>query len=108
VLAALPKSTHPGALAAMKDIYMAEDIDKAQVAIKAFEIDYGAKYSKAVAKIVDHPDMLLEFCRYPAEHWIHLRNHETQSNPLSRRCACGPRSPTAPGLAPPAWRWPAS
>jgi len=57
----------------MKDMYTAEDIDKAQVAIKAFEIDYGAKYPKAVAKIVDHPDMLLEFCRYPAEHWIHLR-----------------------------------
>src|SRR5271167_4034760 len=43
VLAALPKSAHPGALAALKDIYNAEDIDKAQVAIKAFEIDYGTK-----------------------------------------------------------------
>ena len=52
VLAALPKSAHPGALAALKEIYNAEDIDKAQVAIKAFEIDYGAKYPKAVAKIV--------------------------------------------------------
>lgn len=40
----LPKSTHPGALAAMRDIYMAEDIDKAQAAIKALEIDYGATY----------------------------------------------------------------
>ncbi|GAF46444.1 hypothetical protein RW1_031_00260 [Rhodococcus wratislaviensis NBRC 100605] len=38
-------------LAAMKEIYLAKDIDKAQVAIKAFEIDYGAKYPKAVAKI---------------------------------------------------------
>ncbi|WP_460688116.1 IS256 family transposase, partial [Mycobacterium bourgelatii] len=73
VLAALPKSAHPGALAAIKDIYNAEDIDKAQVAIKAFEVGYGAKYPKAVAKIVDDADVLLEFYKYPAEHWIHLR-----------------------------------
>jgi transposase-like protein len=78
VLAALPKSAHPGALAALKEIYNAEDIDKAQVAIKAFEIDYGAKYPKAVAKIVDDADVLLEFYKYPAEHWIHLRT----TNPI--------------------------
>ncbi len=30
-------------LAALKDIYMAEDIDEVRVAIKAFEIDYAAK-----------------------------------------------------------------
>jgi len=57
----------------MKETYNAEDIDKAQLAIKAFEVDYGAKYPKAVAKIVDDTDALLEFFRYPAEHWIHLR-----------------------------------
>lgn len=68
VLAALQKSAHPGALAAMKEIYNAEDIDKAQVAIKAFELDYGAKYPKAVAKITDDMDVLLEFYKYPAEH----------------------------------------
>lgn len=78
VLAALPKSSHPGAIAAMREIYNAEDIDKAQVAIKAFEIDYGAKYPKAVAKIVDDADALLEFYKYPAEHWIHLRT----TNPI--------------------------
>jgi putative transposase len=42
VLAALPKSAHPGAIAAMREISNAEDIDKAQIAAKAFEIDYGA------------------------------------------------------------------
>jgi transposase-like protein len=78
VLAALPKSAHPGAIAAMRDIFNAEDIDRAQVAIKAFEIDYAAKYPKAVAKIVDDADVLLEFYRYPAEHWIHLRT----TNPI--------------------------
>jgi transposase-like protein len=78
VLAALPKSAHPGALAAMREIYNAEDIDKAQLAIKAFEIDYGAKYPKAVAKIVDDADVLLEFYKYPAQHWVHLRT----TNPI--------------------------
>jgi len=78
VLAALPKSAHPGALAAIKEIYNAEDIDKAQIAIKAFDIDYGAKYPKAVAKIVDDADVLLEFYKYPAQHWIHLRT----TNPI--------------------------
>ena len=42
VLAALPKSAHPGALATLREIYNGEDIDEAQVAIKAFELDYGA------------------------------------------------------------------
>lgn len=78
VLAALPKSAHPGALAAMKEIIGAEDIDKAQIAIAAFERDYGAKYPKAVKKIVDDADVLLEYFRYPAEHWVHLRT----TNPI--------------------------
>ena len=78
VLAALPKSAHPAALSAIKEIYNAEDIDHAQIAIKAFEVDYGAKYPKAVAKIVEDADVLLEFYRYPAEHWIHLRT----TNPI--------------------------
>ncbi|CAM2779576.1 Mutator family transposase [Skermania piniformis] len=62
----------------MKEIYNAEDIDKAQLAIKALEVDHGAKYPKAVAKIVDDADALLEFDKYPAEHWIHLRT----ANPI--------------------------
>ncbi|MFJ9370873.1 IS256 family transposase [Nocardia sp. NPDC101769] len=78
VLAALPKSAHPAAIAAMKEIYNAEDIDKAQLAVKAFEIDYGAKYPKAIKKITDDLDVLLEFYKYPAEHWIHLRT----TNPI--------------------------
>lgn len=78
VLAALPKSAHPSALSALKEIYNAQDIDKAQVAVKAFEVDFGAKYPKAVAKITDDLDVLLEFFKYPAEHWIHLRT----TNPI--------------------------
>ena len=78
VLSALPKSAHPGAFAAMKEIYNAEDIDKAQLAIRAFKIDYDAKHPKAVAKIVDDMDVLLEFYKCPAEHWVHLQT----TNPI--------------------------
>ena len=103
VLAALPKSAHPAALGALKEIYNAEDIDRAQIAVKAFELDYGGKYPKAVAKIIDDLDVLLEFYKYPAEHWIHLRT----TNPiestfatvrLRQRVTKGPGSRTA-GIA---------
>jgi putative transposase len=78
VLAALPKSAHPGAKAALAEIYNAEDKDHAQKAVKAFEADYGAKWPKAVAKITEHIDVLLAFYDYPAQHWIHLRT----TNPI--------------------------
>jgi transposase-like protein len=73
VLAALPKSAHLGAKAALAEIYNAEDRDRAMKAMKAFQSDYGAKWPKAVAKITKHTDVLLAFYDYPAEHWIHLR-----------------------------------
>ena len=66
VLAALPKSAHPGAKAALAEIYNAEDRDHALQAIKAFDADYGAKWPKAVAKITEHLDVLLAFYDYPA------------------------------------------
>ena len=78
VLAALPKSAHPGAKAALAEIYNAEDRDHALNAVKAFEADYGAKWPKAVAKITEYLDVLLAFYDYPAEHWIHLRT----TNPI--------------------------
>jgi len=78
VLAALPKSAHPGAKAALAEIYNAEDKDHALAAAKAFEELYGAKWPKATAKITEHLDVLLAFYDYPAEHWIHLRT----TNPI--------------------------
>jgi hypothetical protein len=89
ILAALPKSAHPSALAAIKDIHNAEDIDKAQVAVKAFEVDFGANYPKAVAKIVDDLDTPLQFYHYPAKHWIHVRT-TIRSKALLPPCDFGP------------------
>jgi transposase-like protein len=78
VLAALPKSAHPGAKAALAEIYNAEDKEHALKAAKAFEDLYGAKWPKAAAKIAEHLDVLLAFYDFPAEHWIHLRT----TNPI--------------------------
>ncbi len=71
--------------------------------MKAFEIDYGAKYPKAVKKITDDLDVLLEFYRYPAEHWIHLRTTKPiestfTSVRLRTKVTKGPGSRTA-GIA---------
>jgi chorismate mutase-like protein len=103
VFAALPKSAHPGAKAALAQIHNAEDRDHALNAVKAFEADYGAKWPKAVAKITEHTEVLLAFYDYPAQHWIQLRT----TNPiestfatvrLRQRVTKGPGSRTA-GIA---------
>lgn len=78
VLAALPKSAHPGAKKALAEIYNAEDKTHAAAAAKAFAAEYGAKWPKAAAKVTDDLDVLLSFYDYPAEHWVHLRT----SNPI--------------------------
>jgi transposase-like protein len=78
VLAALPKSAHPGAKKALAEIWNAEDRDHARRAAAAFKLAYGAKFAKAVAKVTDDLDQLLAVYDYPAEHWIHLRT----TNPI--------------------------
>ncbi|WP_130336546.1 IS256 family transposase [Micromonospora kangleipakensis] len=78
VLAAMPKSAHPGAKAALAEVYNAEDKRHARTAAKRFADVYGAKFPKAVKKVVDDLDELLAFYDFPADHWIHLRT----SNPI--------------------------
>ena len=68
----------PAARRALAEIRDAEDRDHALAAIAAFERDYGAKWPKAVAKIVDDTPQLLAFYQFPAEHWIHLKT----TNPI--------------------------
>jgi transposase-like protein len=78
VLGALPKSIHAGARRALNEIIQAEDRIHAERAIEALVSDYGAKWPKAVAKVVDDAEALLCFFDYPAEHWLHLRT----TNPI--------------------------
>jgi transposase-like protein len=78
VLGALPKSVHAGARRALNEIAQAEDRTHAERAIEALVSDYGARWPKAVAKVVDHQEALLTFFDFPAEHWLHLRT----TNPI--------------------------
>jgi len=102
-LNALPKSTQPTARKMLAEIRDAEDRDHALLAIDAFACEYGTKWPKAVAKIVDDAEELLAFYDFPAEHWIHLKT----TNPiestfatvrLRTRVTKGPGS-SAAGLA---------
>jgi transposase-like protein len=78
ILSALPKSTHPGAKKALAEIWNAEDKRHALDAAAKFRTTYGAKFTKATAKLTDDLDELLAFYDFPAEHWIHLRT----TNPI--------------------------
>jgi putative transposase len=78
VLDSMPKSVHSRAKAAIKEITCAEDRKHAEAAIEAFADEFGKKWPKAVAKLVDDGEALLTFYDYPAEHWRHLRT----TNPL--------------------------
>jgi transposase-like protein len=78
VLDSLPKSAHSRAKAAIKEITCAENKKEAQKSIEEFAGEFGVKWPKAVAKIVDEKEVLLTFYDYPAEHWRHLRT----TNPI--------------------------
>jgi transposase-like protein len=78
VLSALPKSAQPTARRMLAEIRDAEDRKHAVKAADAFAREYGTKWPKAVAKIVDDLEVLLTFFDFPAEHWIHLKT----TNPI--------------------------
>jgi len=103
VLAALPKSAHPGAKKALAEIWGAQDKTHALAVVKAFVDAYGTKFGKAVAKITDDLDELLAFYDYPAEHWVHLRT--TNPSRPSPPYGTGPRSPVGRVRGRPVWRW---
>ncbi|MFN2504693.1 MAG: IS256 family transposase [Acidimicrobiales bacterium] len=73
VLNALPRSAQPTARRMLAEIRDAEDRDHALRAVNAFAQEFGAKWPKAVAKVVDDAEELLAFYDFPAEHWVHLK-----------------------------------
>ncbi len=78
VLDSPPKSVHPRAKAAIREITRAESKSHAEAAIEAFFGEFSVKWPKAAAKIAEEKEALLAFYDYPAEHWVHLRT----SNPI--------------------------
>jgi transposase-like protein len=78
VLGCLPAAVHAGARTALAEIRDAPDRENAQRAIEVFARDYGVKWPKAVAKVVNDAEELLTYFDFPAEHWLHLKT----SNPI--------------------------
>jgi putative transposase len=78
VLDALPKSVHRRAKKSIHEITQAENIAEALKAVEIFAEEFGTKWPKARAKIVDEKEALLCYYDFPAEHWIHLRT----TNPI--------------------------
>jgi transposase-like protein len=73
VLDAVPTSLQPKVKAALHAIMNAENKEAADLAIDQFEATYGAKYPKAVDKVLKDREALLAHFDFPAEHWVHLR-----------------------------------
>ena len=77
VLNALPISAQPAARARWRRSVTPKTVST-RWALEVFKRDYGAKWPKAVAKIVDDAEALLGFFDFPAEHWVHLKT----TNPI--------------------------
>jgi transposase-like protein len=73
VLDAVPSSLQRKVKTALHSIMNAENKEAADVAIEEFQATYGAKYAKAVDKVLKDRDVLLTHFDFPADHWIHLR-----------------------------------
>ncbi len=78
VLNDLPKSIQGKAKAGLQEIWKAPTKAQAEKALDRFGRDFGAKYPKAVEKVVKDRTALLAFYDFPAEHWIHIRT----TNPI--------------------------
>src|SRR3954451_10523806 len=74
VLDAVPTSLQPKVKAALHTIMNAEHKEAAGLAIDEFQATYGAKYPKAVDKVLKDRDALLAHFDFPADHWVHLRS----------------------------------
>jgi len=104
VLSALPKSAHPGARVALAEVYNAEDKDHALAAAKAFAADYGAKWPKAVAKVVDDLTCCSRSTTIPPSTGSICARRTPSSRP-SPPSGSGSGSPRDPVAGAPASRW---
>jgi transposase-like protein len=83
VLDVLPKSVHRRAKKAVREITEAENKAEAKKAIKEFAEEFGTKWPKAAAKLVEDEEALLCYYDYPAEHWRHLRTTNPIESPFA-------------------------
>jgi len=74
----LPKRLQERAKEALRQIRDAPTREAAEEEIERFEVDYGAKYPKAVQSLRRDQGKLLTFFDFPAQHWKHIQT----SNPI--------------------------
>ena len=103
VLNALPQSVQPTARRMLAEVRDAEDREHALAAMQVFARELGAKWPKAVAKVLDDAEALLAFFDFPAEQWVHLKTTNSIESTfatvrLRTRVTKGPGSRAA-GLA---------
>jgi transposase-like protein len=105
VLGCLPTSVQAGARKALTEIRDAPDRDHAERAIEAFVRDYGTKWPKAVAKVVEDAEELLCFFDFPGSYV--KRPPPDQPRQRGRRRPVAPGRPRRTGAASrPGWpRW---
>lgn len=73
ILDALPDRLRPRAKSMLCEVRDAETKEEAIKAIDVFSQEFGAKYPKAVEKLVKDKEAPLCFFDFPADHWIHLK-----------------------------------
>ena len=74
VLDKLPKRVQPRAKTLLHDICMADTEENARRAFAHFCESYRDKYEKAVETLEKDRDELMDFYRFPAAHWKHIRS----------------------------------
>ena len=107
VLNALPKSAQPAARGCWPRSATPRTAPTPEAPSTPSPHEFGAKWPKAVAKIVDDADELLAFFDFPAEHWIHLKT----TNPIESTFATvrlRTKVTKGPGSERPGWPWPSS
>jgi putative transposase len=82
VVGCLLKPVQAGARKAPIEIRDAPDREHAEQAIEVSPRDYGVKWPKAVARVVDDAEGLLCLFDFPAEHWGHVKTNNPSSPPL--------------------------
>lgn len=78
VLGKVPKKQQALIKQRLDGIMNADTRASAEGAIAEFEVEFGAKYHKAVASLTEDIEALLAFFDFPVEHWRHLRT----TNPI--------------------------
>jgi transposase-like protein len=82
-LAALPRSAHPGASLGDEGNLQRRGRRQGAGGDHRVRTRLRREAPKAVAKIGDDADTLLDFCQYRAEHWIHLRTTNPVEPPFA-------------------------